>query len=38
MTDAEYAEKLRKLAGGRTIKEVIVDPSAAELHGGFAAQ
>ena len=31
MTDAEYAEKLRKLAGGRTIKEVIVDPSAASF-------
>ena len=28
MTDAEYAGKLRGLAGGRTIKEVIVDPSA----------
>ena len=31
MTDAEYAEKLRKLAGGRTIREVIVDPSAASF-------
>ena len=31
MTDAEYAGKLRGLAGGRTIKEVIVDPSAASF-------
>ena len=31
MTDAEYAEKLRELAGGRTIREVIVDPSAASF-------
>ena len=31
MTDAEYAEKLRKLAGGRAIREVIVDPSAASF-------
>lgn len=38
MTDAEYAEKLRKLAGGRTIREVIVDPSAASFHGGLAAR
>lgn len=31
MTDAEYAGKLRGLAGGRTIREVIVDPSAASF-------
>ena len=31
MTDAEYAGKLRQLAGGRTIREVIVDPSAASF-------
>lgn len=31
MTDAEYAAKLRGLAGGRTIWEVIVDPSAASF-------
>ena len=31
MTDAEYAGKLRKLAGERTIREVIVDPSAASF-------
>lgn len=31
MTDAEYAEKLRQLAGGRAIREVIVDPSAASF-------
>ena len=30
-TDAEYAQKLRQLAGGRTIREVIVDPSAASF-------
>ena len=31
MTDAEYAGKLRQLAGGRSIREVIVDPSAASF-------
>ena len=31
MTDAEYAGKLRELAGGRTVREVIVDPSAASF-------
>ena len=31
MTDAEYAEKLRQLAGGRSIRAVIVDPSAASF-------
>lgn len=31
MTDAEYAEKLRLLAGGRPIHAVIVDPSAASF-------
>ncbi len=31
MTDAEYAEALRRLAGGRRIEAVIVDPSAASF-------
>ena len=31
MTDGEYAGKLRELAGGRTIRWVIVDPSAASF-------
>ena len=31
MTDAEYAAALRKLAGGRPITAVIVDPSAASF-------
>ena len=31
MTDAEYARALKKLAGGRTIRAVIVDPSAASF-------
>lgn len=31
MTDAEYAAALRRLAGGRTIRAVIVDPSAASF-------
>lgn len=31
MTDAEYADKLEKLAGGRPIRAVIVDPSAASF-------
>ena len=31
MTDAEYEQALRELAGGRTIREVIVDPSAASF-------
>ncbi|MBR3641670.1 MAG: PBSX family phage terminase large subunit [Oscillibacter sp.] len=30
-TDAEYAEDLARLAGGRTIERVIVDPSAASF-------
>lgn len=39
-TDAEYAEELRTLAGGRPIERVIVDPSAASFietlrRGGF---
>ena len=41
MTDAEYAQALRELAGRRRIEEVIVDPSAASFiecirrHGRF---
>ena len=31
MTDAEYADALAALAGGRTISAVIVDPSAASF-------
>lgn len=31
MTDAEYADKLRELAGNRRIRAVIVDPSAASF-------
>ena len=31
MTDGEYEQELRKLAGGRPIREVIVDPSAASF-------
>ena len=31
MTDGEYERSLRELAGGRTIREVIVDPSAASF-------
>ena len=31
MTDAEYERALRRLSGGRTIREVIVDPSAASF-------
>lgn len=31
MTDEEYADALKKLAGGRTIQAVIVDPSAASF-------
>ncbi len=31
MTDAEYARALRRLAGGRSIRSVIVDPSAASF-------
>ena len=31
MTDAEYAAALRRLAGGRRIEAVIVDPSAASF-------
>ena len=31
MTDGEYEQELRKLAGGREIREVIVDPSAASF-------
>lgn len=31
MTDAEYADELEKLAGGRPIQAVIVDPSAASF-------
>lgn len=31
MTDAEYADALEKLAGGRSITAVIVDPSAASF-------
>lgn len=31
MTDAEYASALRRLAGGRKIEAVIVDPSAASF-------
>lgn len=31
MTDAEYADELEKLAGGRPIRAVIVDPSAASF-------
>ena len=31
MTDGEYEQELRKLAAGREIKEVIVDPSAASF-------
>ena len=31
MTDAEYADALAKLAGGREIAAVIVDPSAASF-------
>ena len=31
MTDAEYAGKLRELAGGKAVREVIVDPSAASF-------
>ena len=31
MTDAEYADALKKLAGGRRITAVIVDPSAASF-------
>ena len=30
-TDGEYAEDLRKLAGGRDIRLVVVDPSAASF-------
>lgn len=30
-TDGEYADDLLKLAGGRTIREVVVDPSAASF-------
>lgn len=30
-TDAEYAAQLRKLAGGRSIEAVVVDPSAASF-------
>ena len=33
MTDAEYAQALRELAGQRRIEEVIVDPSAAGFLG-----
>ena len=31
MTDGEYEQALRELAGGRNIREVIVDPSAASF-------
>ena len=31
MTDGEYEQELRSLAGGREIREVIVDPSAASF-------
>ena len=31
MTDAEYAAALRRLAGGRPVRAVIVDPSAASF-------
>ncbi len=31
MTDTEYADALSKLAGGRTVEAVIVDPSAASF-------
>ena len=31
MTDGEYAEALEKLAGGRNITAVVVDPSAASF-------
>lgn len=31
MTDAEYAAALRRLAGGRAVRAVIVDPSAASF-------
>ena len=31
MTDEEYAEAMKKLAGGRTVAAVIVDPSAASF-------
>ena len=31
MTDGEYEQELRNLAGGREIREVIVDPSAASF-------
>ena len=31
MTDGEYEQELRRLAGGREIREVIVDPSAASF-------
>ena len=31
MTDEEYARELEKLAGGRTVTAVIVDPSAASF-------
>ena len=31
MTDGEYEQELRKLAGGRPVREVIVDPSAASF-------
>lgn len=44
MTDEEYYQKLEELAGGRRIRMVIVDPSAASFiqcirrHGRFLAQ
>ncbi len=43
MTDAEYAAALKRLAGGRHIRAVIVDPSAASFlellrREGFAVQ
>ena len=31
MTDGEYARELRKLAGGRPIRAVVIDPSAASF-------
>ena len=31
MTDGEYAEELKKLAGGRSIEAVVLDPSAASF-------
>lgn len=36
-TDAEYADMLERLAAGREIQRVIVDPSAAQLHRDPAA-